>query len=60
MTFVFSPQDYWSTTVSKPTRDRNQNLVLIRATESNGFTTVEFERDPETNDAANDIQFKVN
>ena len=30
------------------------------ATEAGGYTTVQFERDPETNDTDNDVQFKVN
>ena len=30
------------------------------ATENDGYTTVEFDRDTETSDTVNDVQFKVN
>ena len=53
------PQDYWSTTTGKPSKDTN-NLVLKSASEAGGYTTVVFERDPETSDTENDVQFKVN
>ncbi|KAM7431418.1 hypothetical protein ABFA07_018020 [Porites harrisoni] len=49
--------DYWSTTTGKPSKDTN-NLVLTSASEAGGYTTVVFERDPETSDTANDVQFK--
>ena len=54
------PQDYWSITTTKPFKDSANNFVLISATEAGGYTTVVFERNPETNDTANDVQFKVN
>ncbi|CAH3014977.1 unnamed protein product, partial [Porites evermanni] len=50
--------DYWSTSTGKPSKDSANNFVLITATEAGGYTTVVFERDPETNDTANDVQFK--
>ena len=53
------PQDYWSTSTGKPSKDSANNFVLITATEAGGYTTVQFERDPETSDTANDVQFKV-
>lgn len=53
------PKDYWSTRTGKPSKDTN-NFVLISATEAGGYTTVVFERNPETSDTANDVQFKVN
>lgn len=54
------PKDYWSTTTGKPSKDSANNFVLISATEAGGYTTVVFERNPETSDTANDVQFKVN
>ena len=54
------PQDYWSTSTGKPPKDSANNFVLITATETGGYTTVVFERDPETRDTANDVQLKVN
>ena len=54
------PKDYWSTTTTKPSKDSANNFVLTSATEAGGYTTVQFERDPETSDTANDVQFKVN
>ena len=53
-------QDYWSTSTGKPSKDSTNNFVLITSTEAGGYTTVVFERDPETNDTSNDVQFKVN
>ena len=53
------PQDYWSTTTGKPSKDTN-NFVLTSASEVGEYTTVVFERDPETSDTDNDVQFKVN
>ena len=46
------PKDYWSTTTEKPSKDTN-NFLLISATEAGGYTTVVFERNPETSDTAN-------
>ena len=54
------PQDYWSKTKGKPLKDSENNFVIKSATETGGYTTVAFERDPETSDTANDVQFKVN
>ena len=45
--------------MGKPSKDTN-NFEIKTATEAGGYTTVVFERDPETNDTANDVQFKVN
>ena len=53
------PQDYWSTSTIKPSKDSANNFVLISATEAAGYTTVVFERYPETSDTFNDVQFKV-
>lgn len=53
------PKDYWSITTGKPSKDTN-NFVLTSATEAGGYTTVVFERNPETSDSTNDVQFKVN
>ena len=39
--------------------DSANNFVLRTATEDGGYTTVQFERDPETSDTTNDVQFKV-
>ena len=50
-------QDYWSTTTTTPSKNENQNFVLTMATEAGGYTTVQFERDPETSDTDNDVQF---
>ncbi|CAH3117058.1 unnamed protein product [Porites lobata] len=50
--------DYWSTSTTKPTKDSANNFVLTTATEAGGYTTVQFERDPETSDTDNDVQFK--
>ena len=52
-------QDYWSTSTGPPTRDTNQNLTLVNATESGGYTMVEFYRPAMTGDTANDVQFMV-
>ena len=46
--------------MTKPSKDSVNNFVLKTATEADGYTTVQFERDPETSDTANDVQFKVN
>ena len=54
------PQDYWSKSLGKPPMDSAQNFVLKSAAEASGYTTVVFERDPETSDTANDVQFEVN
>ena len=54
------PQDYWSKSLEKPPMDSAQNFVLKSAAEVSGYTTVVFERDPETSDTSNDVQFKVN
>ena len=54
------PQDYWSTATGTPSNDSAQNFDLISANETGGYTTVVFERDPETGDTANDVQFMVN
>ena len=53
------PQDYYSKTTGKPSKD-TKNFVLTSASETGGYTTVVFERDPETSDTDNDVQFKVN
>ena len=45
--------------MTKPSKDSANNFVLRTATEAGGYTTVQFERDPETSDTANDVQFKV-
>lgn len=52
------PKDYWSTTVGKPSKDTN-NFEIKTATEAGGYTTVQFERDPETSDTVKDVQFMV-
>ncbi|CAH3117049.1 unnamed protein product [Porites lobata] len=49
--------DYWSKTTGKPSKD-TKNFVLTSASEAGGYTTVVFERDPETSDTDNDVQFK--
>ena len=46
--------------MTKPSKDSVNNFVLKTAAEADGYTTVQFERDPETSDTANDVQFKVN
>ncbi|XP_073241699.1 DBH-like monooxygenase protein 1 homolog isoform X1 [Porites lutea] len=50
--------DYWSTSTTKPSKESANNFVLTTASEADGYTTVQFERDPETSDTANDVQFK--
>ena len=45
--------------MTKPSKDSANNFVLTTATEAGGYTTVQFERDPETSDTDNDVQFKV-
>ena len=54
------PQDYWSTGTTTPSKNENQNFLLTSANETGGYTTVAFERDPDTGDTGNDVQFKVN
>lgn len=54
----FCRQDYWSTSTGTPPQDANQNYNLIAASESGGFTVVEFSRDALTGDAK-DVQFMV-
>ena len=39
--------------------DASQNLTLVNATESGGYTMVEFYRPAMTGDTANDVQFMV-
>ena len=46
--------------MTKPSKDSASNFVLKTATEAGGYTTVQFERDLETSDTANDVQFRVN
>ena len=52
-------QDYWSTSLSKPPKDPKQSFFLTKANEKDGRTMVEFYRDAETGDTANDVQFQV-
>ena len=40
-------------------KDATQNLNLVNATESGGYTMVEFYRPAMTGDTANDVQFMV-
>ena len=54
------PQDYWSETTGKPSKDSTNNFEIKSATEAGGYTTVAFERDPETSETDKDVQFKVN
>ena len=53
-------QDYWSTATVTPSKNEDQNFVITTASEADGYTTVQFMRDPETSDTNNDVQFKVN
>jgi len=50
--------DYWSTSKTAPAKDATENLDLKTATEADGYTNVEFNRDAMTGDTANDVQFK--
>lgn len=50
--------DYWSTSLSKPPKDPKQSFFLTKASERDGRTMVEFYRDAETGDTANDEQFQ--
>lgn len=50
--------DYWSTSLSKPTRDPKQNFRLTKVSEKDSTTMVEFFRDAVTGDTANDVQFQ--
>ncbi|XP_020902429.1 uncharacterized protein LOC110240950 [Exaiptasia diaphana] len=50
-------KDYYSSTLGKPTYDDDvrQNLILTSATESGGFTTIEFNRETDTGDTGYDV-----
>ncbi|XP_031553342.1 uncharacterized protein LOC116290454 isoform X2 [Actinia tenebrosa] len=52
-------KDYWSTSEVKPILDSSQDLMLTSAMESNGKTTIEFNRKADTGDAA-DTPLKMN
>ncbi|KXJ13043.1 DBH-like monooxygenase protein 2-like [Exaiptasia diaphana] len=54
-------KDYYSSTLGKPTYDDDvrQNLILTSATESGGFTTIEFNRETDTGDTGYDVPIQV-
>ena len=57
--FFLCPQGYQSTSVGAPPKDPTPDYTLIKATEKNGYTNVQFERDPTTDGDDKDVQFLV-
>ena len=52
-------QGYQSTSFTVPPRDPTPDYNLIKATEENGFTNVQFDRIPTTEGDEKDVQFGV-
>ena len=57
--FVLSWKGYQSTSKTTPSKDPTPDYNLIKATEDNGYTNVQFDRDTTTDGDDKDVQFLV-
>lgn len=57
--FFFWPQGYQSASKGVPLRDPTPDYNLIKASEGNGYTSVEFDRSATTDGDVKDVQFRV-